>query len=80
MEVMPIAPDVPSSPTRRFHLSRFRRPQDDLAGLPTEMADFVRVIAEIELSRVSGHVDSEVERETAVSRSGQVPGRQESVD
>jgi hypothetical protein len=79
MEVMPIAPNVPSAPIR-FRPRRIRRPQDDLAGLPTEMADFLRVIAEIELSRVSGHVDAEVERETAVSRAGQVPGRQESVD
>jgi hypothetical protein len=43
------------------------------------MADFVRIIAEIELSRANRHADAEVERETAVSRAGQVPGRQETV-
>jgi len=41
------------------------------------MADFVRVIAEIELSRPNRHADAEVERETALSRVGRVPGRQE---
>jgi hypothetical protein len=79
MEVRPIAPHVPSSSTERFR-RKGRRAQDDLAGLPTEMADFVRVIAEIELARTNQHADAEVERETALSRAGQVPGRQERGD